>query len=302
MNKRIIIIGGFFLIILLSYAVKIVIFSNNNSENTISLNKDTITVTTSFYPLYFFAKEIGGDKADIVNITPAGSEPHDYDPTPANIVQIEKSKLLILNGAGLELWGDKIRENLKGKKTVILTMEEEKTVKDPHVWLSPLLAKKQVEKITQGFEQVDSTHSSYYQGNAKELEDTLDALDKKFKDGLRTCKQKDIITSHAAFGYLAQSYGFNQVAISGLSPDEEPPPSKLAEVAKFAKENTIKYIFFESLVSPKLSQTIAKEVGAKSLVLNPIEGLTPEEMQAGKNYSTLMEENLSNLKLALECQ
>ncbi len=133
------------------------------------------------------------------------------------------------------------------------------------------------------------------------LNQKLDQLDKTYAEGLKTCKQKDIITSHAAFGYLATRYGLNQVAISGISPDEEPSSQQLAEVAKFAKENDVKYIFFESLVSPKLSETIAHEIGAKTLVLDPLEGISDDDIKQGKNYFTVMENNLKNLQKALQC-
>lgn len=273
-------------------------------------NVKKIQVTTSFYPLYFFAREIGADTAEVKNITPAGVEPHEYDPTTSDIARIEKSNVLILNGT-VETWGDKIKENLKGTPVVIITasdglmnqqlIEDSKVVADPHVWLSPRVAKKQVERITTGFVQVDPQNSSYYQANEKKLIDQLDQLDKKFKEGLASCKQKDIITSHAAFGYLASAYGLTQISISGLSSDAEPSAGKMVEIVKFAKERNIKYIFFESLVSPKLSDTIASEIGAKTLVLDPLEGLTDNDIKHGKNYFSVMEENLKNLQIALQC-
>ena len=126
-------------------------------------------------------------------------------------------------------------------------------------------------------------------------------MDTEYKQGLSSCEGKNIITSHAAFGYLAAAYGLNQVPIAGLSPDAEPSPRQLADIAKFAKDNQVKYIFFESLVSPKLSQTIATEVGAQTLVLNPIEGLSEEEMSHGKTYFSVMQDNLTNLRTALQC-
>ncbi|MBI5123662.1 zinc ABC transporter substrate-binding protein [Candidatus Roizmanbacteria bacterium] len=280
----------------------------NKSQPKLTNNK--LQVTTSFYPLYFFASEIGGDKANVKNITPVGAEPHDYEPTTQDIARIEKSSLLILNG-GVEAWGDKIKENLKDSNAKIISAsdnlltkeltEEGKTIKDPHVWLDPILAKKEVTQITDGYIKTDPTNAIYYQTNQTQLNAKLDKLDIEFKTGLATCKQKNIITSHAAFGYLAARYGLNQVAVSGVSPDAEPSSQNLANVAKFAKENNVKYIFFESLVSPKLSETIAREVGAKTLVLDPLEGISDDDMKQGKNYFTVMKNNLKNLQKALEC-
>ncbi len=281
-----------------------------NKQNVVQTSSSKIKVNTSFYPLYFFASEIGGERAEVNNITPAGAEPHDYDPTARDIAEIEKSNLLILNG-GVEAWGNKMQENLNNTPvTVVIAgkglltkelLEEGEKIQDPHIWLDPQLAKKEVSKITEGFITVDPSNKSFYQNNQENLDDKLDALDQKFKKGLSTCHEKDIITSHAAFGYLAARYGLNQVSISGLSPDEEPSSKQLIEVANFAKEHNIRYIFFESLVSPKLSETIAHEVGAKTLVLDPLEGISDDESKQGKNYLTVMEENLSNLQEALQC-
>jgi len=283
---------------------------NNAQKPTVKSNK--LQVTTSFYPLYFFSSQIGGDKANVVNITPAGAEPHDYEPTAQDIAQIENSKLLVLNGGGLEAWGDNIQKNIDPQKTTVViagqnltnqkVLENGQNVIDPHVWLSPQLAKEMVDKITGSFVQVDPTNTEFYQANANTLKTKLDNLDSEYKQGLSSCSEKNIITSHAAFGYLATSYGLNQVSITGLSPDAEPSPAQLADIVKFAKANNVKYIFFESLISPKLANTIATEVGAKTLVLNPIEGLSNDEISQGNNYLTEMQNNLANLRTALQCK
>ncbi len=271
-----------------------------------------LQVAASFYPLYYFSQQIGGEKANVINITPAGAEPHDYEPTAHDIAQIEHSKLLILNGGGLEAWGDNIKQNLNSQDTAVVTVGEGLTTRqvtdtgenstDPHIWLSPPLAEEIVDKITQGFLQVDPANKEYYLTNAAMLKSELAKLDKEYRQGLNKCLEKNIITSHAAFGYLAASYGLHQVSIAGLSPDAEPSPQQLANIVKFVEANDIKYIFFESLVSPRLSDTIAHEVGAKTLVLNPIEGLSNEEASKGKNYFTEMQNNLANLKTALQCK
>lgn len=275
-------------------------------------NDGKVHVSTSFYPLYFFAAQIGGDRAHVVNITPAGGEPHDYEPTPRDIIQIANSKLLVLNGGGLESWGDKVKQILDPLQTLVVVAgsdsinqtvaEEGNTIVDPHVWLSPPLAKIMVGRIADGLKQVDTTNASYYESNAQALESKIDNLDNAYKKGLASCAQTDIITSHAAFGYLATAYHLHQVPIAGLSPDAEPSPRQLGDIVQLARKNNIKYIFFESLASPKLSETIAREVGAQTLVLNPIEGLTPDQVAQGKDYFTEMMNNLANLQLALNCQ
>jgi zinc transport system substrate-binding protein len=307
---KIFLIIGILLAVLSGYLVKVGVFHNVNQSNTAQSSK--IQVAASFYPLYYFASRIGGEKADIINITPSEAEPHDYEPTAQDVAQIEKSKLLILNGGGLEAWADNIRENLNSVHTVIViagkglinqqVMEEGEDIVDPHVWLSPPLAGQMVDKITGGFIKADPENARYYETNAGALKSRLRDLDNKYRQGLGNCAGHAIITSHAAFGYLATTYHFTQVPIAGLSPDAEPSPRQLAQIAEFARKNNVKYIFFETLVSPKLSETLAHEIGAKTLVLNPIEGLIKEDLAQGKNYFTEMETNLANLQTALKCK
>ena len=307
MNKKYTL--GFILGIVFIAILALVINNNSKGPETSSSKPQ---VVASFYPLYFFTSQIAGDKADVFNITPAGAEPHDYEPTAQDIAKIENSNLLVLNGGGLEAWGDKIKTNIDPKKTSVVTagqglttqqvVEEGQSIIDPHVWLSPVLAEKIADNIEAGLAQSDPSNASYYESNLQTFKSKLAVLDTEYSQSLTTCKEKNIITSHAAFGYLATKYNLTQVPIGGLSPDAEPSPKQLADIAKFAKDNNVKYIFFESLVSPKLSDTIATEVGAKTLVLNPIEGLTQDEIAQGKDYFSEMRNNLDNLKIALQCQ
>jgi len=272
----------------------------------------TLQVAASFYPLYYFTSQIVGDKGTVLNITPAGAEPHDYEPLPQDIINIEQSKLLVLNGQ-LEPWGSEIKTNLAGKSTKILevgtglisrtvTGEDGTVGADPHIWLDPKLAQKIVDKITASLTQIDPSDSKTFQSNHDILIAKLVSLDQEYQTGLAQCTSHDIITSHAAFGYLGSEYGLTQIPISGLSPDAEPSLQDLARIAKFARDNHVQYIFFESLVSPKLADTIASEVGAKTLVLSPLEGLTPGEIAAGRDYFSVMRDNLTNLRTALICQ
>ncbi|MGB2791079.1 MAG: zinc ABC transporter substrate-binding protein [Candidatus Moraniibacteriota bacterium] len=288
------------------------VFWNLGKESSSTLHQPgKLQVVASFYPLYFFSQQIGGDKASVTNIVPAGAEPHDYEPTAQDMARMEKSGLIILNGSGLESWGDSIGKNINTAKTIIvvtgeglttreMTREDQLTT-DPHVWLDPVFAGKMVENITRGFEAANQENAIYFRENANQLLEKLKDVDIAYRSGLQKCAEKNIITSHDAFGYLAAEYGFNQVSIAGLSPDAEPSPSQLADIVQFAKVNNVRYIFFESLASPKLSQTIATEVGAQTLVLNPIEGLSDDEISKGKDYFSVMYDNLKNLQTALQC-
>ncbi|HUD09243.1 MAG TPA: zinc ABC transporter substrate-binding protein [Patescibacteria group bacterium] len=304
MNKKLIVLLG---ILVLIFAA--VLLFNFGSTRKVSNGK--LQVTASFYPMYFFASRIGGDKADVISITPASAEPHDYEPTTQDLIRIQNSNMLVLNGGALEAWGNKIKGQLPANVLVVTAgeglankqlNENGQTIQDPHIWLDPILAKKEVVVIEKGFEKIDSKDTSYFQANAQKLNSDLDALNTEYSHAFTNCAQTDFVTSHAAFGYLGRQYGINQIPISGVSPDEEPSTQKLVEITNLVKAKNIKVIFFESLVSPKLSDTIANETGAKAMVLDPIEGLTKDEIANGQNYLTIMRQNLNNLQIALQCQ
>src|SRR5258708_2121675 len=218
----------------------IFIVSRSRKENSNS----GLQVSASFYPMYFFASQIGGDKINVVNITPAGAEPHDYDLTPLDIIKIQQSKLLILNGA-VEPWADKIKFNLKERDTRILVagenLESQKIEEngnvgiDPHIWLSTALAKIESEKIAEELENIDPINANYYKSNLLNLESELNQIDENYKNGLKNCEINSFVTTHAAFGYLSKDYGLNQIAIDGLSPDAEPSLSQLTKISDFVK-------------------------------------------------------------------
>ncbi len=267
---------------------------------------DKINVVTTFYPLYEFSKRTGGEKADVSILVPAGAEPHDWEPGPKDIIKIESAEIFVYNGAGLEPYIDKIMKQIESQKLIVVDSGEgielikEGGKADPHIWLDPVLAKHQVESIEKAFIKADPKNSDYYRANAQALKQDLDVLDANISKELAHAKKKVFISSHSAFSYFAKRYALKQIAIAGLSPDIEPSPAKIAEIVRIARENKVKYIFFETLLSPKLSETIAKEAEAQTLVLNPIEGLSEDQIKQGENYFTIMRENVENLKLALE--
>ncbi len=278
-------------------------FQTKNYRNQKRNQLSRIKIITSFYPLYFFTSQIGQNNIEVENLIPAGAEPHDYELTTGDIAKIENSHLLVINGSGFEPWADKLQNDLLNKKIkVIKTAQHLTTVTDPHIWLDPVLAQQEVKIITQALIEIDPPHQSTYEKNSRALLEKLEKLHLAFKQGLQHCQQQNIITSHAAFGYLAKRYGLTQIAIQGINPDQEPSPKQLAEIADLAKKEKIRYIFFETLVSPRLADTLAREINAKTLVFNPLEGLTNVERRTGMNYFTIQKDNLNNLRIALQCQ
>jgi zinc transport system substrate-binding protein len=277
-----------------------------------------LLVVASFYPLYEFARQVAGPLARVVSLVPPGVEPHDWEPSPQDLTRIRDAQLFIYNGASLEPWVGKLLSDPTFSRAVMVRATEgiqllsatppepsggpHKVPPDPHVWLDPVLAQSMVETIRAALVKVDPAHSPAYAENARAFTAKLQALHQAFEAGLKDCARREVVTSHAAFSYLARRYGLTVVPVMGLAPESEPSPAQLASIVRFAREKKVKYIFFETLVNPRLAETLAREVGAQTLVFNPIEGLTREEQAAGRGYVALMEENLKNLRTALVCR
>jgi zinc transport system substrate-binding protein len=304
MNQRL--VGAIGVVVL--FVVILLFLASRQSQST-GLG---IKVSASIYPLGYFAQQILGSYGTVTTITPAGIEPHDYEPTPADVAAMNQSAVVVLNGGGVEVWANTIQDQLKGSQAQLVIASNGLTNRnltadgvtgvDPHVWLDPILAKQEAQRIAEAIIASDPANKSDYSKNEQKLLDMLDSLDRAYKSGLRTCVMRDIITSHLAFGYLAEQYDLQQVGIAGLSPDEEPSPAQLVDIAQFVKERNVRTIFFESLISPKLAETIARETGATTAELNPIEGLTTDQIKRGENYQTVMLKNLANLQEAMQCR
>lgn len=308
---------GILLIIAVVVGATVLLLTNgrNDSAANRSGSQNALRVTASFFPMEEFVRQIGGDKVEIITLVTPGVEPHDFEPSPRDLVKLRDSALFVYNGAGLEPWAEKISSDLAKEDVRIVNASEGITLLpvapdesvdadelfDPHVWLDPVLAQTQVTKIAKALTDADPANAAHYRQNAERFSAELAELDASYKTGLAQCERRTIVTSHEAFSYLAQRYDIDIKAIAGLAPDEEPSPQTLSEVAEFAKQNNIRYIFFETLASPKLSQTIAREIGAKTSVLNPLEGLTEAEAASDANYISVQRENLSNLRLAMGC-
>lgn len=305
----------FVILLVVIFALGITLFSfyKDGKES----ESDKIRVTTSVYPLAEFTRAVGGKNVEVSILTPPGTEPHEFNPTPQDRVAIEQSKLFVFVGAGLEPWVERILPDIGNIATIeaskglpllpaIVRDEREKDSKeslfDPHILADPVLVQGIVDDITQKLSEIDSANTSFYQENAALYKLKLADLDSQFKTRLASCKKRDFVTSHAAFAYLAKRYGLMQIPIAGLS-EEDPSPAKLAEIVELVKEKNINYIFMEKLIgNPKLTETVAKETGVKTLVLNPPEDVLAEDIETGKDYFSNMAENLENLRLALGCQ
>lgn len=294
-NKK----GGiiFLLIMVLSLALGGCANNDNNKEK----KRGEIKVYTTFYPLYDFTSKIGGDRIQVVNMVPAGVEPHDFEPSPRQIADLNHGQGLIFLGEPMDTWAVKVGKDIGPKGVEVLEAGRGLIENnDPHIWLDPTLAKDLSSRILDFLLKLDGDNEDYYQENFDLLEESFDKLDELYREELKEVTRKDLVVSHAALGYLVDRYGLNQIPITGLSPQEEPSPKKMAELSKILREKDISYIFFEELASPKLSETLAKEVGAELLVFNPLDGISKEEMDNGQDYFSIMERNLVNIRKALE--
>jgi zinc transport system substrate-binding protein len=273
-----------------------------------------IDVVAAFYPLQFVAEKVGGADVQVINLARPGVEPHDLELEPKQLATIADTDLALYLAGFQPAVDEAIKSEAKDKSFDVATVqplseapeeeeeghEGEEHGKDPHVWLDPTRLAAIADKVAERLGSVDSANADAYKDRATAFKKELTTLDKEFEDGLKTCARRDIVTSHAAFGYLAAKYNLTQVPISGISPDAEPNPQRVAEVAALAKEKGITTIFFETLVSPKVAETLAKEVGAKAEVLDPIEGLAADAAP-GTDYLSVMRQNLGKLRAALSC-
>lgn len=280
--------------------------------------KEKIKVVTSNYPMYDFTKRIAGDTLELVNLVPSGVEPHDWEPSVQDIAQLEEAKAFIYNGAGMEIWVDKVLDSLKNKELLALEAssgvdllkaeehghEEEHGHDhnhhhgewDPHVWLSLRAAQVELGNIKNLLVELNPTQKDLYEKNYKKAMKEFQDLDADYKEKLAPFAGREIVVAHEAFAYLCRDYNLKQLGIEGVFADSEPSPAKMKEIIDFVKKHQVKVIFFESLASPKVAEAIAKETGATTAMLNPLEGLTEKEISEGKDYLSLMKSNLEALE------
>lgn len=253
-----------------------------------------------FYPLAEAAARVGGDRVAVTNLTPVGAEPHDLEMRSTDIDRIEGAAVVLYLGEGFQPGVEEAARRARGEAVDLL---EGVAVRgdDPHVWLDPTLLIGIVERVRAALVAADPAGQSTYDANAATYVSELSALDAELQAGLATCARRTIVTSHAAFGYLAARYGLTQDAVSGLDPETEPDPKRLAELAAKVRADGTTTVFSETLVSPRVAEAVAREAGARTAVLNPIEGLDEGEAAAGESYASLMRENLNALRAALGC-
>ena len=280
----------------------------------------TTNVVASFYPFAFVAEQVGGSHVNVENLTSPGVEPHDLELKPKQVGDVQNADLVVYEEHFQAAVDEAVDQADRSKKDTIdvATIVELKPTQpgaedghdhgdeghdhgdeDPHTWLDPDNMIAVTKAVESKLSAADPDHASDYAANAAKLTSELETLGTDFETGLETCKTRTIVTSHAAFQYLAARYNLTQVPIAGIDPANEPSPKQLAEITKLVRKEKITTIFTEELVSPAIANTIAKETGATTATLDPIEGLS--DATKGQTYLTLMRKNLETLRKANSC-
>jgi zinc transport system substrate-binding protein len=274
-----------------------------------------LRVVASFYPLQWATQQVAGRHAEVGSLTKPGAEPHDLELTPQDVARVADADLVVYLGGFQPAVDDAVSTEGAGHgfnvaraaqlDLVYTPIEEgqahadEAGATDPHFWLDPTRLATVVDAIAGRLSRLDPPHAADYRRNADRVTTRLDVLDRMYVTGLADCANTDLVTSHNAFGYLARRYGLTQEGITGLTPDAEPNPGDLAAVATFVRTHRVQTIYYETLVSPRIAQTVASETGAKTAVLDPIEGLTNRSQ--GRDYLAIMRANLANLRAGQPC-
>jgi zinc transport system substrate-binding protein len=262
-----------------------------------------VHVIASAYPFAWLAAAVGGSAVDVVDLVPPGAEPHDLELSPKQAGLVQQAAVVVYLKGFQPAVDDAVGTRSQGLDlgTVVtqqaLTEGDEQTARDPHIWLDPVRMEAAATALGERLAAADPGHASSYRERAKATVGRLSALDATFRASLQGCLRKDIVTSHSAFGYLAKRYGLVQRGITGVNPDEEPTPAKVAEIARYARDSDVTTIFFESFVDPKVARTVASEIGARTAVLDPVEGV-----KGGDDYLSVQTRNAAALHEALGCR
>ncbi|MCT9082039.1 metal ABC transporter substrate-binding protein [Streptomyces fulvoviolaceus] len=289
-----------------------------SSDSAAATNTDKFDVVASFYPMAFLAEQIGGNHVSVTSLTQPGQEPHDLEISAKQTAALQESDaVLYLKNLQPSVDDAVAQSEVKTKidAASLTSLEkhgnevgghaaehddhanEELAGLDPHIWLDPVRYAQVAEGVGKAFEKADPDNAADYKKNTAALVKKLDALNTQFEDGLKNTKTKVFITTHAAFGYLAERYGLTEEAINGLDPESEPSAARVKDLEKMAKADGVTTVFYETLVSDKTAKTIASDANLKTDVLDPIEGITSKSR--GKDYFSVQEANLKALQTAL---
>jgi zinc transport system substrate-binding protein len=292
------------------------------AANPDSAAGDTVSVVASFYPMAWLSERVGGDRVAVTTLTKPGMEPHDLELTPKQMAGIAEADYVLYVRELQPAVDDAVQQQAKDKSldaaSVVTTLKpsiedthegeaapadeedhEQEGTFDPHLWVDPNRMAAIATALGERLAAADPSGAATFRANAREVAGQLTALDGEFRNGLKTCQRRAIVTAHASFGYLADRYGLQQIPIAGIDPANEPSPQRLAELTEQIKEHGATTVFTEALVSPRVAETLAREAGVKTATLDPLEGFA--EGETG-DYLSAMRQNLRTLQTALDCR
>jgi zinc transport system substrate-binding protein len=313
-----------FLLFLALVLLTTLLLQSCQKKERVTGEENTLKVVTTLFPLYEFAKNVGQQRAEVSLLLPPGVEPHAFEPRPADMKRIHGSDLLIFTGKYMEPWVDTLLKGIDTKSLSVVDTSKDIILiqghhthdeadhnhtdtlvsPDPHVWLDFSNAMKMVDSIAAAYMARDPQNKDFYRKNAEEYKKKLEELDRKYKDALSHCRNSVIIhAGHFAFGYLAKRYNLKYVsAFKGFAPDAEPTPKRLVELVDNVKKHNVRSIYYEELITPKVAEAISKETGCSLLMLHGAHNIAREEAAGGVTFLQLMENNLENLRVGLQCR
>jgi len=300
-------VGGLLIVVVAISAF----YASNMGARTASTTTGRIKVLASFYPVYEFANNVGGNRIDLLLLVPETDDVHSFDPKPSSIQNVATANVLIYSGAGLEPWIPQIVAAADNPRLIVVDssqgiallpvpprFQKDNRAFDPHIWLDPVLAKQQVMNILQGLIRADPADQGYFTSNAQAYTAKLDNLNSEILQATSNVKTRYFVTFHEAFAYFAKRYNLTQIPIAGPF-EEEPTPSDIQGVITAIQQNRLCYVGYESLENPSISQSIASQSHATLVLMDPIEGLSQADQAAGKTYLIKMQDNLAVFVLAL---
>jgi zinc transport system substrate-binding protein len=295
---------------------------SDSGQSEGSGDADRLTVVAGFYPLEEAARRVGGDRVVVTGLTPPGGGPHDLELTPRDVVAVEQADVVVFLSKGFQPSVEQAVDGVSDDVTVVDALEgiellevqdglegtqgevDGETLEgdfDPHVWVDPMLQSEIAATVAAALRERDPDQADQYEANLEAYRAELEELDGEFRAGLEDCESRTIVTSHRAFAYLAEAYELRQIPIAGVSPDDEPDPQSLEAIAQAAREDGVTVIFFESAVPKDLSETVAREIGAETDFLQPVETISQEDLDAGVDYGDIQRQNLASLVAGLRC-
>lgn len=272
---------------------------------------DSLDALASFYPLQFVAQTVGGDAVDVGSVTPPGAEPHNLELSPAMVSNLAEASAVVFASGFQPAVDEAIAQTSPEHAIDVAGVADLQTADgasvsdasghssaDPHFWLDPQRLAAVAEQVKTTFSEIDPANAPTYEANAEQLTDELSALSDDYAAGLASCERRTIVVSHEAYGYLATQYNLEQMGIAGIDPESEPAPARVAKIQRVIEGEDVTTIFTESLVNPKVAETIAADLGIETAVLDPLETLA----DPGSDYLSVMRGNLAALQKALDCE